>query len=179
MKKIILAVSILGLGVLIWFISIYIPWWRVKVVNGINETRLVVSRVKLSYVMSRLGVWSKGIRYSSDRYAVPKQVIIFLNRKKYERDQFVDRESKQILYSVQDNYDEEKQVLTLLIGIGDKKDEGEFKMINMLNSQLLITLMRIIRPPILNMEEFNQKLSQTYNRIKPYWRQFVTNYIVN
>lgn len=145
----------------------------------VNETagiKIEINKIKLAYVMSMLEVWNKGVRYSSNSFAIPKQVLIFFNNGQYERDCFVDRESQQVLYSAENKFDENTRTLTLFVGLKNKKDQGEFKMVNMINSNLLMTLMRMTRPVVMDMEEFNREVVRFYKGINPYWRQFVSYY---
>jgi hypothetical protein len=176
MRKIILAISILGLGAVVWFFSTYSPWWRIKVFSATAGIKIKISKIKLAYVMSKLGFWSKGIRYSSESFAAPKQVLVFFNNNQYERDRFVDRESQRVLYSVENEFDENTRTLTVFVGLKNKKDQGEFKMVNMINSNLLMTLMRMTKPVVMDIEEFNREVVRFYKGINPYWRQFVSYY---
>jgi hypothetical protein len=100
---------------------------------------------------------------------------VYVGEAEYEQDGFVDKEGGKVLYSVRDEYDIAKEALVLSIGVLGKENSGEFNMVNMLNSQLLTTLLRITRPSM-SAEAFNSEFAKMYAELKPYWRRLVVKY---
>jgi hypothetical protein len=82
-KKIIVVVAGLVVGALVWGSTIYCPWWRVRVVVDTEAVHLELSRIKLAYVMAKLGVWNHGMRSvpvgerNTGNFVVPKWVMMY------------------------------------------------------------------------------------------------------
>lgn len=132
-----------------WSMMKWAPWWRVEGIDELEGVQVKFSRVRLAWVLGQLGVWEKGVSVKGE-WQVPEKVVFIVNANKYDRDKFIDVPSSKMLYGAYDEFVGGKELM-ISVGLPNTDFLGEPRKISsIVNNQVLMTMMRLLRNKIIS-----------------------------